>query len=45
MRANKLLAPKSILAESKKCEVHGDFYDNDPLRYLEEFEKHFTDLF
>ena len=44
-RANKSLGKKSILVEFEKCEAHGDAYGSDPLRYLDEFEKHFTDLF
>jgi len=44
-RVHKSLGENSTLVEFENCRVHGEAFDSDPLRYLQEFENHFIDLF
>ena len=44
-KVHKSLGENSTLIEFENCRVHGEAFDSDPSRYLQEFEKHFIDLF
>ena len=44
-KAHHSLGKNSTFIEFEKCQVHGDAFDSDQLRYIQEFEKHFVDLF